>query len=66
MYNDVNLPRDEAWQAMTEDLSKTKESRNTLNEENSYAQIQSSLLLLIDPLRKLKRRIAELEAEKEE
>lgn len=50
MYNDVNLPRDEAWQAMTEDLSKTKESRNTLSEENS----------------KLKRRISELETEKEE
>lgn len=35
MYNDVNLPRDEAWQAMTEDLCKTKESRNALTEENS-------------------------------
>ncbi|KAI6047452.1 hypothetical protein EDC04DRAFT_2864519 [Pisolithus marmoratus] len=50
MYNDANLPHDEAWQAITKDLSKTKESRNALSHENS----------------KLKRRIAELEAEKEE
>ncbi|KAI6152177.1 hypothetical protein BKA82DRAFT_4108101 [Pisolithus tinctorius] len=50
MYNDANLPHDEAWQAMTNDLSKTKESRNALSHENST----------------LKRRIAELEAGKEE
>ncbi|KAI6003714.1 hypothetical protein EDD15DRAFT_2156946 [Pisolithus albus] len=50
MYKDANLPHDEAWEAMTKDLSNTKESRNALSHENS----------------KLKRRIAELEAEKEE
>ncbi|KAL4076122.1 hypothetical protein J3A83DRAFT_4357230 [Scleroderma citrinum] len=50
MYNDVNLPQDEAWQAMTRDLRKTKETKNILSDENSS----------------LKRRIAELEAEKEE
>ncbi|KAI6130388.1 hypothetical protein EDD16DRAFT_1084414 [Pisolithus croceorrhizus] len=50
MYKDANLPHDQAWQAMTKDLSKTKESRNSLSHENS----------------KLKRRIAELEAEKKE
>ncbi|KAF5390648.1 hypothetical protein D9757_002643 [Collybiopsis confluens] len=35
MYNDVNLPIDEAWQAMTEDLRSTKEARNKLSQENS-------------------------------
>lgn len=50
MYKDANLPHDEAWQAMTKDLTSTKESRNALSHENS----------------KLKRRIAELDAEKEE
>ncbi|KAE9410179.1 hypothetical protein BT96DRAFT_969851 [Gymnopus androsaceus JB14] len=34
MYNDVNLPDDEAWRAMTEDLRVTKESRNKLSQEN--------------------------------
>ena len=34
MYNDVNLPADEAWQAMTEDLRVTKEARNNLSQEN--------------------------------
>lgn len=34
MYNDVNLPDDEAWKAMTEDLRVTKESRNKLSQEN--------------------------------
>lgn len=50
MYNDANLPHDEAWVAMTNDLCKTKESKNAVTQENSQ----------------LKRRIAELEAEKEE
>lgn len=35
MYNDANLPHDEAWESMTQDLRQTKESRNALNKENS-------------------------------
>lgn len=35
MFNDVNLPADQAWAAMTRDLRQTKESRNALNRENS-------------------------------
>ncbi|KAG9317463.1 hypothetical protein JVU11DRAFT_1665 [Chiua virens] len=50
MYNDANLPHDEAWESMTHDLCQTKESRNGLSKENS----------------ELKRKIAELESEKEE
>jgi len=50
MYNDANLPDDEAWTSMTRDLRQTKEARNTLSKENSQ----------------LKRRIAEVEMEKEE
>ncbi|KAH7887610.1 hypothetical protein F5I97DRAFT_1861578 [Phlebopus sp. FC_14] len=50
MYNDAHLPHEEAWISMTKDLCQTKESRNALSRENS----------------KLKRRVSELEAEKEE
>ncbi|KAF5388006.1 hypothetical protein D9615_000543 [Tricholomella constricta] len=35
MYNDVNLPDDEAWAAMLNDLRQTKETRNALTKENS-------------------------------
>lgn len=35
MYNDFNLPDDEAWAAMSEDLRVTKEVRNALSQENS-------------------------------
>ncbi|KIK67960.1 hypothetical protein GYMLUDRAFT_36761 [Collybiopsis luxurians FD-317 M1] len=50
MYNDVNLPVDEAWQAMTADLRATKEARNKLSQENSD----------------LKQRLAEAELRQEE
>ncbi|CAA7260055.1 unnamed protein product [Cyclocybe aegerita] len=50
MYNDANLPDDEAWQAMSRDLRQTKEARNKLSRENSQ----------------LKRKLAEEELEKEE
>ncbi|KAH7931234.1 hypothetical protein BV22DRAFT_1115616 [Leucogyrophana mollusca] len=50
MYTDANLPEDEAWTAMSEDLRQTKESRNALSRENSQ----------------LKRRLAEAELQKEE
>ncbi len=36
MYNDILLPDDEAWTAVTADLRQTKESRNALSKENSY------------------------------
>ncbi|KAL0949366.1 hypothetical protein HGRIS_009435 [Hohenbuehelia grisea] len=50
MYNDANLPGDEAWAAMTDNLRQTKEARNSLAKENSQ----------------LKRKLAELESEHEE
>ncbi|KIL70247.1 hypothetical protein M378DRAFT_156324 [Amanita muscaria Koide BX008] len=50
MYNDVNLPDDEAWVALTADLRQTKEARNALSRENSQ----------------LKRHLAEVELERDE
>ncbi|KAJ7228502.1 RhoGEF domain-containing protein [Mycena pura] len=50
MYNDANLPDDEAWLSMSTDLRKTKEARNALMKENSQ----------------LKRRLAETEMQQEE
>ncbi|KAH9077249.1 hypothetical protein EDB83DRAFT_2504476 [Lactarius deliciosus] len=50
MFNDVRLPETDAWAAMTRDLRQCKESRNALSKENSQ----------------LKRRLAELESEREE
>lgn len=35
MYNDAQLPDDEAWTALTLDLRETKEARNELSRENS-------------------------------
>ncbi|KAG5648922.1 hypothetical protein DXG03_000271 [Asterophora parasitica] len=40
MYNDVNLPDDEAWAAMSKDLQQTKESRNALTKENSDLKLR--------------------------
>lgn len=50
MFNDVNLPEDDAWIAMSNDLRKTKEARNALSKENSH----------------LKRQLAEAELKQEE
>ncbi|KAJ7129503.1 hypothetical protein C8R44DRAFT_79844 [Mycena epipterygia] len=50
MYNDANLPDDEAWVSLSTDLRKTKEARNALTKENSQ----------------LKRRLAETEMQQEE
>jgi protein ECT2 len=35
MFNDAQLPEEEAWEAMVNDLRKTKETRNQLKKENS-------------------------------
>jgi protein ECT2 len=35
MYNDAQLPEDEAWTALTTDLRETKEARNELSKDNS-------------------------------
>lgn len=35
MYNDAQLPDTEAWDALTRDLSHTKQERNDLSLENS-------------------------------
>ncbi|KAJ7684015.1 hypothetical protein B0H17DRAFT_985586 [Mycena rosella] len=50
MYNDANLPDDEAFVSMSTDLRTTKEARNALTKENSQ----------------LKRRLAETEMQHEE
>jgi protein ECT2 len=34
MFNDAQLPEDEAWKAMTDDLRRTKADRNQLKKEN--------------------------------
>lgn len=36
MYNDVQLPEDQAWAAMTADLKKCKNTRNALSKDNSH------------------------------
>jgi len=35
MFNDANLPDDEAWKAMSRDLREAKAARNELKRENS-------------------------------
>ncbi|KAG6903484.1 hypothetical protein C0995_005507 [Termitomyces sp. Mi166 len=40
MYNDLNLPDDEAWVAMSKDLKQTKEGRNSLMKENSQLKLK--------------------------
>lgn len=34
MYNDAQLPDEEAWTALTTDLLQTKQARNDLSKEN--------------------------------
>lgn len=50
MFNDVTLPEDEAWDAMTADLRQTKLQKNELHKENSA----------------LKRKLAEYESQMDE
>lgn len=38
MYNDANLPDEEAWDALSQDLRQTKEAKNNLSRENSYVR----------------------------
>ena len=35
-FNNVNLPPDEAWSAMANDLRRAMEERNNLTRENTY------------------------------
>lgn len=42
MYNDVQLPDDEAWTALTTDLQQTKQARNDLSKENAQLKLQLS------------------------
>ena len=35
MYNDAQLPDDEAWTALTTDLQQAKQARNNLSKENT-------------------------------
>lgn len=67
MYNDVNLPDDEAWTAMVNDLRQTKETRNTLSKENSYVLSACvDFTVLTAYFRKLKRKLAEMQSQHEE
>lgn len=43
MYNDANLPEDEAWEALSRDLQQTKEMKNNLSRENSYVVVFGSV-----------------------
>jgi len=36
MFDDAELPETEAWDALTQDLRRAKNDRNTLAKENSY------------------------------
>ncbi|KAH7098762.1 hypothetical protein BKA62DRAFT_711749 [Auriculariales sp. MPI-PUGE-AT-0066] len=40
MYNDVNLPDDEAWVALTNDLRESKDARNQKEEENEHLRLE--------------------------
>ena len=69
MFNDAHLPDTDAWAAMTRDLRQSKESRNALTKENSYVSAIDSgrtRMRAHSFLRQLKRRLAEIESEKEE
>jgi hypothetical protein len=71
MYNDANLPDDEAWVAMAQDLRETKEARNNLTKENScvISFLSSTILLcpeIFDLYRQLKRKLAEVDLQREE
>lgn len=35
MYNDAQLPDDDAWTALTTDLQQAKQARNNLSKENT-------------------------------
>ena len=69
MYNDANLPDDEAWVAMAQDLRETKEARNNLTKENSCVIsfcFYDTLVLNINLYRQLKRKLAEVDLQREE
>jgi hypothetical protein len=69
MYNDANLPADEAWEALSVDLRQTKEAKNNLSRENSCVSLSLCTLLsdcTDSGYRHLKRKLAEVELEKEE
>lgn len=44
MYEDIQLPEDQAWAAMTDDLRKAKETRNLFAKENQ--QLKRKLQVL--------------------
>ena len=67
MYNDAHLPDDEAWTNLTAELRETKESRNAIRKENSRVFCFSFHFSSINfSYRQMKRRLAEVESEKEE
>jgi len=40
MYNDAQLPDEEAWTALTTDLQQAKQARNNLSKENTQLKLQ--------------------------
>lgn len=44
MYNDANLPEEEAWVAMTSDLRETKKQRAKFENENMWALIAFNMM----------------------
>jgi len=68
MYNDVNLPDDEAWTAMTTDLRHTKAERNAISKENSCVSspLPETAIIAYYENSDMKQRIAELELQNEE
>jgi hypothetical protein len=68
MYNDAHLPDNEAWTNMTADLRESKQSQNAMRKENSQVSYSRSIdpQLNFGSYRQLKRRLAEVESEKEE
>ena len=72
MYNDANLPDDEAWVAMAQDLRETKEARNNLTKENSCVLFSFPFFLQyscpenVNLYRQLKRKLAEVDLQREE
>jgi hypothetical protein len=50
MYNDANLPDDEAWSALSHDLRQAKEAKNNLSRENSYVPYPHLAQMLTEAL----------------
>lgn len=66
MFKDANLPETEAWAAMTQDLRESKAARNNLQRENVLVFCMSTPFVAEVLVRSLKRKLEEVERQKEE